>query len=117
MESISVYGRMQSSENSIYVGNSAIRTVTVHLANRRLFQSAGRAAPGNVLGRPQERAGPPHPTQYLSCRELQYLDVGHLPATFADCRLFHPHRSRGCGGAGGQFFGDFLQEDFPEDGN
>lgn len=39
MESISVYSRMQSSENSIYVGNSAIRTVTVHLANRRLFQS------------------------------------------------------------------------------
>lgn len=40
IESISVYVRMQSSENSIYVRNSAIRKLTLHLTNTFLSQSA-----------------------------------------------------------------------------
>lgn len=83
MESGSVHNRRQSSENSIYVGNSAIPTVPVHLANVRLLQ---RPSP---LLRPHLQlyfsgfrwwsAGP----LYLSFWELRYLDGGHLPGTFA----------------------------------
>lgn len=61
-ESGSVRTRRQSSENSIYVGNSAIRTVPVHLANTRLVEwTSGSVVPSALcvgwrvwLGRKRE---------------------------------------------------------------
>jgi hypothetical protein len=84
MESISVHNRMQSSENSIYVGNSAIRTVTVHLANGRVLQP-----PGPGVGPGRRRAAPEN--AQTGCTRSGIYHVGNYGIwTLVTCQRHSP---------------------------
>jgi hypothetical protein len=75
---------MQSSENSIYVGNSAIRTVTVHLANGRVLQP-----PGPGVGPGRRRAAPEN--AQAGCTRSGIYHVGNYGIwTLVTCQRHSP---------------------------